>query len=160
MFDISCKLSLKETICVKCQTLFSKKEWEKKRKYSKMQSAATLIYIQQVKGWKSRFTHAFMQFEPDLHCRLQSWKVKALIKLLGCPSWSGTSLRGKGNTNNLKDTLFKYWAFPFKAYRILPNYHTMHLGFSKLLEKIVAKYPPNKRTLTRKISRGLHEEHI
>ena len=40
-FDISCKLSpTKETICMKCQILLPKKN--KKKKYSKMSSAAAL----------------------------------------------------------------------------------------------------------------------
>ena len=31
-FDISCKLFLKETLCLKCQTLFSEKKKKKKKK--------------------------------------------------------------------------------------------------------------------------------
>ena len=31
-----------------------------------------------------------------------------------------------------------------KTYCIRPNYHTVRLGFSKLLEKFVVKSPPDK----------------
>ena len=32
-------------------------------------------------------------------------------------------------------------------YRIRPDYHTVRLDFSKLLNKLLVKYPPNKGTL-------------
>ena len=32
-------------------------------------------------------------------------------------------------------------------YRIRPNYRTVRLDFSKLLDKLVVKYQPNKGTL-------------
>ena len=32
-FDISCKLSPEETVCMKCQSLFSGKKWEKYRNF-------------------------------------------------------------------------------------------------------------------------------
>ena len=37
---------------------------------------------------------------------------------------------------------------------IHPNYCSVHLDFTKLLEKHVMKYPPNKGILQRKISKG------
>ena len=37
--------------------------------------------------------------------------------------------------------------FSAKKYRIWPNYHTVRLDFSKLLNKLVVKYQPNKGTL-------------
>ena len=41
--------------------------------------------------------------------------------------------------------------------RIRPNYRTVRLDFSKLLNKLVVKYSPNKGTLQRKIHRGVHK---
>ena len=42
-------------------------------------------------------------------------------------------------------------------YCIQPNYHTVLLNFLKILNKLLVKYPPNKGTLSRKISRGLND---
>ena len=45
-FDISCKLSPLETICMNCQSLFSGKN--KKKKYFKMSSADILPRVQRI----------------------------------------------------------------------------------------------------------------
>ena len=43
--DTSCKLSPEETICMKCQILFSKKKYEKKKKKKKKNSKCRLLKI-------------------------------------------------------------------------------------------------------------------
>ena len=48
-FDISCKLSLLETVCMKCQTLFPGKK-KKKKKNSSMLSAKNFIQSAKLKG--------------------------------------------------------------------------------------------------------------
>ena len=47
-----------------------------------------------------------------------------------------------------------------RRYRIQPNYCTVRLCFSRLLKRVVVKYPPKKGTLYRKISRGLCDRHM
>ena len=46
------------------------------------------------------------------------------------------------------------------AYHILPNYHTMRLGFLKLLGKVVVKYPSTytKGTLKKKKKKKKHQK--
>ena len=45
---------------------------------------------------------------------------------------------------------------PEYTYRIRPNYHTVCLGFAKLLEKLAVKYPPDKVSII-KDKRCLHK---
>ena len=81
---------------------------------------------------------------------MQSVKDKELFPTINCSYFSYFSAKHMLWVFTRSTSLYLF-VEKLKKYRIRPNYRTVRLDFSKLLNKLLVKYQPNRGTFLKKV---------